>query len=137
MALIEFKNLPDTSTPLNAENLNNNFNELENKMNTINNALEKINNDLNNYIIYEKLTKPNLPTPITINSNNNVSGVQFPTQKDGYEVIGIVSVDTDNNNITLQKFSFTASTVYVTFRNTTTSSQSFTPTITCLYKKNR
>lgn len=28
MALIEFKNLPDTSTPLNAENLNNNFNEL-------------------------------------------------------------------------------------------------------------
>lgn len=28
MALIEFKNLPDTSTPLNAENLNHNFNEL-------------------------------------------------------------------------------------------------------------
>ena len=27
MALIEFKNLPDTSTPLKAENLNNNFNE--------------------------------------------------------------------------------------------------------------
>lgn len=25
MALVEFKNLPDTSTPLNAENLNNNF----------------------------------------------------------------------------------------------------------------
>lgn len=28
MALIEFKNLPDTSTPLSAENLNHNFNEL-------------------------------------------------------------------------------------------------------------
>lgn len=28
MALIEFKDYPDTSTPLNAENLNNNFNEL-------------------------------------------------------------------------------------------------------------
>lgn len=28
MALIEFKNLPDTSTPINATNLNNNFNEL-------------------------------------------------------------------------------------------------------------
>lgn len=27
MALIEFKDLPDTSTPLNASNLNNNFNE--------------------------------------------------------------------------------------------------------------
>lgn len=28
MALKEFKNLPDTSTPINAENLNHNFNEL-------------------------------------------------------------------------------------------------------------
>jgi hypothetical protein len=28
MSLIEFKDLPDTSTPINAENLNNNFNEL-------------------------------------------------------------------------------------------------------------
>lgn len=27
MALIEFKNLPDTTTPINAQNLNNNFNE--------------------------------------------------------------------------------------------------------------
>lgn len=34
MALIEFKNLPDTSTPLNAENLNNNFSELEALINT-------------------------------------------------------------------------------------------------------
>ena len=31
MALIEFKNLPDTSTPLTAENLNNNFEYLDNK----------------------------------------------------------------------------------------------------------
>ena len=29
MALIEFKDYPNTSTPLNAENLNNNFNELK------------------------------------------------------------------------------------------------------------
>ena len=29
MGLIEFKDLPDTSTPLNAENLNNNFNALK------------------------------------------------------------------------------------------------------------
>lgn len=29
MALIEFKNLPDTTTPLTAQNLNNNFNELK------------------------------------------------------------------------------------------------------------
>lgn len=32
MNLIEFKNLPDTSTPLNADNLNNNFNELKNSI---------------------------------------------------------------------------------------------------------
>ena len=35
MALIEFKNLPDMSTPLNAENLNNNFSELENKIDKV------------------------------------------------------------------------------------------------------
>lgn len=29
MELIEFKNLPDTSTPINENNLNNNFNELD------------------------------------------------------------------------------------------------------------
>ena len=32
MALLEFKNLPDTSTPLTAENLNNNFEYLDDKM---------------------------------------------------------------------------------------------------------
>ena len=32
MALIEFKNLPDTNTPLNAENLNNNFEYLDDKI---------------------------------------------------------------------------------------------------------
>lgn len=32
MALIEFKNLPDKSTPINAENLNNNFNALKGKL---------------------------------------------------------------------------------------------------------
>ena len=35
MALIEFKDYPNTSTPLNAENLNNNFNELKNKISEI------------------------------------------------------------------------------------------------------
>lgn len=41
MALIEFKNLPDTSTPLTAENLNNNFNLLSNMM-TVKGADENI-----------------------------------------------------------------------------------------------
>ena len=37
MALIEFKNKPDTSSPINANNLNNNFNELDNKIGDLNN----------------------------------------------------------------------------------------------------
>ena len=32
MALIEFKNKPDTTTPINADNLNHNFNELDTKL---------------------------------------------------------------------------------------------------------
>lgn len=43
MALITFENLPSTNTPLNAANLNNNFNELNTKINDIN---EKLNNSL-------------------------------------------------------------------------------------------
>ena len=38
MSLITFKNLPDTTTPLNAENLNNNFSELNNIINSANSA---------------------------------------------------------------------------------------------------
>lgn len=32
MSLIEFKDLPDTTTPITAENLNNNFNELKSEL---------------------------------------------------------------------------------------------------------
>lgn len=46
MSLITFKNLPDTSTPITAENLNNNFNELNNKINNIGSfAIGVMNND--------------------------------------------------------------------------------------------
>ena len=38
MALIEFKNLPDTTTPINAENLNNNFTECNNIVESGSNA---------------------------------------------------------------------------------------------------
>lgn len=46
MALVTFKNLPDTSTPLNAENLNNNFNELNNKYSELNNKMPSVINNL-------------------------------------------------------------------------------------------
>ena len=37
MALIEFENYPSTTSPINAGNLNNNFNELDNKIGDLNN----------------------------------------------------------------------------------------------------
>ena len=41
MSLVEFKNLPDTTTPINAANLNNNFNELNSQISA---AASAINN---------------------------------------------------------------------------------------------
>ena len=52
MALIEFKDYPDTTTPTDAENLNNNFNELNNKINT---DIQNVQNSIPTYgkpIIY-------------------------------------------------------------------------------------
>lgn len=40
MDLIQFKNLPDTSTPLNADNLNHNFNELKNGIDGLNELIK-------------------------------------------------------------------------------------------------
>lgn len=55
MALIEFKDLPDTSTPLNAENLNNNFNALKGEVlfegSTTGNIT--LNDSVSNYDILE------------------------------------------------------------------------------------
>lgn len=53
MALVKFKNLPDTSTPLNAENLNNNFEELS--KNVIQGTISS------NYTIKATNTYENLP----------------------------------------------------------------------------
>lgn len=54
MALIEFKNKPDTSSPINANNLNHNFNELSgnigNLSNLINSIIDSGSNENGNYI---------------------------------------------------------------------------------------
>ena len=44
--LLEFKDFPSTETPINAENLNKNFNFLGNENKTIDEKIEKINNNL-------------------------------------------------------------------------------------------
>lgn len=51
MDLIEFKNLPDTSTPLNADNLNHNFNELNNGIEDLKTDVIDSINELNNKIV--------------------------------------------------------------------------------------
>lgn len=50
--MIEFKDLPDTSTPITAENLNNNFNELK------------------SYVLYSDLTGSNALITLSDNASN-------------------------------------------------------------------
>ena len=58
MALVEFKNKPDTTTPINATNLNNNFNYLNEQLSDIYNLIYPIgsiiiksdNKDYSNYL---------------------------------------------------------------------------------------
>lgn len=82
MALIKFKNLPDTSTPLNAENLNNNFEELENELN------EKTSKEMlqctiaSNYTTETSSTYEPLPIIADIKFGNKL------TVKDGEIIVG-------------------------------------------------
>lgn len=80
MSLIEFKNLPDTSTAINAENLNNNFNSIVESGSNENGCYTKFidgtmicsnriynSNDTEEecgtfYISSEKIALPNFPT---------------------------------------------------------------------------
>ena len=61
MDLIEFKDKPDLSTPINKKNLNHNFNEIQNKINIIDeksvySAEEKeIGTWINGYKVYRKV----------------------------------------------------------------------------------
>lgn len=71
MALIEFKDYPNTSTPLNAENLNNNFNE-------VNNIAESGSNDNGHYIKFSDGTLIQ-HTIFTVAPNNQSYDIYFPT----------------------------------------------------------
>lgn len=70
MSLIEFKDLPDTTTPITADNLNNNFNELKGEVlyNTTGDSATTLtlNDDIENYETFEIVYK-------IINIDNDVT----------------------------------------------------------------
>lgn len=79
MSLVQFQNLPSTTTPLNASNLNNNFNELSQNINTLNTntntSLDNGHVDGNNG--YGGLVKKSVrasQTVYTFNVPNNQTG---------------------------------------------------------------
>lgn len=90
MALIEFKDLPNTSTPLNAENLNNNFNEL-NRANTYSTDEQVIGSWLDGKPLYKKT--------YNIASLANAGMVQIPFEISNLkEVVSIRGIATDGAN---------------------------------------
>lgn len=68
MALITFEDLPSTNTPLNADNLNNNFEELNNKIKTEHIAQQDANN----------LTETRYST-CSLNANTPTGGTDYGT----------------------------------------------------------
>lgn len=86
MDLINFKDLPDTTTPINATNLNNNFNELDDKieelksLNFLTGVETALNIKINSKTVYAKLVEVGkLPnnSEITINVGFNTSNAQL------------------------------------------------------------
>lgn len=104
------------------EEINNNSKNIEDLNKTINDGLVKTS-------VYEN-------AELTLNGGNNHTITFSNVALDGYTPIGIIQIDTSNNNITLQKFSIWTTNVYITFRNTTSSTQKFTTKITVLFMKN-
>ena len=97
MALIEFKNKPDTSTPINANNLNYNFNDLNNKIGDLSDleSFDKTNmvsaiNEVSNDIIYVDYTGKYGPATATNHSGRFTIPTSTPT---GYELIGYEILD--------------------------------------------
>lgn len=72
MALIEFKDYPNTSTPLNAENLNNNFNEILNLLCPVGKVEVFFdNNDHSNHLGFTWERTSIGRVPVGINSNDS------------------------------------------------------------------
>jgi hypothetical protein len=82
MALIEFKDLPDTTTPLTADNLNNNFGELDDRLEVTESGVSTMGNSA----VFAKSNTQNLPqearTTIQFNQTS-VSNEYFELLNDG------------------------------------------------------
>lgn len=94
MALIEFKNLPDTNTPINAENLNHNFNEL-NKSNTYSTEEKVVGTWIDGKPLYRKTISFNdtFSASYPIEKEHNISNVSTIFIDTAHSFI----VDTSNN----------------------------------------
>lgn len=73
---------------------------------------------------------------LTLTSGKNQTITVSNVAIDGYTPIGIIQIDTTSNFISLQKFNLWSTNAYVTFRNTTSTSYTFTAKITVLFIKN-
>ena len=86
MALIEFKNLPDTTTPITAENLNYNFNELNNNFNEL--------NDRNVYSTEEKVIGTWIDGKPIYRKTVYITGITTTDQDVTLSSLGIANVET-------------------------------------------
>ena len=120
MALIEFENKPSTDTPINANNLNNNFNELK------------------NLIITSMFS-------ISIGAINPQSGLYDMTYSfttpTGYEPIGIIAINTLGSysaSLNIPKMYINESSIIYSVFNTSTTSTTDSTTaiqVMVLFKK--
>lgn len=92
---------------------------------------QKLSYVLGNYIITQNFAK-------NIQLNSNTTGtVSINVEKNNYTAMGIVSVNSNNNQLTLQKFSVYANKMaYVTFKNVSTAAITADVDIQVLYLLN-
>lgn len=92
MALIQFKDYPNTDTPLNTENLNNNFNELDNCVGLLNNYLKTGWVRANEEWVYSSVDDPTGVITIDGDVTNKYSlGMRIKFLNGGNTIYGIIT----------------------------------------------
>lgn len=111
MALVTFVN--DSAPYLNADNLNNNFQWL------------------NNLFMID--TQRSDTCSLVANGKNTFN---INVERTGYTPLGVLFIDSSNNDIDIMKYSQFGNTVYVRLLNTSNSNIEFTINVKVLYQKN-